>query len=218
MIDFDFHLLDVSVELDALEDFLQLIEKQMDRIQRTERLRLDTRITQEKLSPDDPEWHSAMDEFDHRVEFFLPRFFRGPFLVTLYAVYESAVIEIARLIQKRKLHHESIDDQRGAFLKRAKKYYKHILHFDLYKSDDEWEKMMMLSDLRNAIAHANGRIEMLKPGSKTNIDKWERQESGISNWHGSLVFDAKFVRNIFEVVHRSLHNLIERYKDFDHGE
>ena len=40
----------------------------------------------------------AMQEHDELIEFPLPRLFRGPFLVALYAVYESAVTEVSQLM------------------------------------------------------------------------------------------------------------------------
>lgn len=120
------------MELYALEDHLQLIEAEIVHIQKDERLRVDEYIRKEGLCPDDPEWHAALQEYDHRIDFLLPRFFRGPFLVALYAVYESAVTEIARLIQGKMDQKITINDIKGDFLERAKKYYKHILEFDLY--------------------------------------------------------------------------------------
>ena len=97
---YDFRLLEVEGELYALEDHLNLIEDQMEKFQRKERLKLDTYIRTEKLSSDEPEWHMAIREYNERIEFLLPRFFRGPFLVALYAVYESAVTEVAQLMQQ----------------------------------------------------------------------------------------------------------------------
>ncbi len=94
----DFRLLDASIELDALEEHLQLIESQMEHIQKTARREFDTYIQQEHLSQHDPEWHIAWQNYNYRVDL-LPRFFRGTFLVVLYAAYESIVTEIARLIQ-----------------------------------------------------------------------------------------------------------------------
>ena len=98
---YDFRVLEVQSELYALEDHLELIECPMDRIQRKERLRLVTFIKSQRLSSKDPEWHQAIDDYTERIEFLLPRFFRGPFLVALYAVYESAVTEIAEFMQKK---------------------------------------------------------------------------------------------------------------------
>ena len=94
-------LLDALHEVFALEDYLTTMEEHISHIQRSQKLKLDAYIKKEKLTPDDPEWHEAIQKYDHWVDFLLPRFFRGPFLVSLYALYEAVVTEIADLIQSR---------------------------------------------------------------------------------------------------------------------
>jgi len=211
----DFRLLEVSGELYALEEHLRFIEGEMERILKDERLRVDAYIKKEGLCPDDPEWHIAHQEYDHRIDFLNPRFCRGPFLVALYAVYESAVTEISRLIQEKKSQKITIDDLKGDFLERAKKYYKHILEFDLYSEEKVWHRVKMLSELRNAFAHANGRLEMLKKRSRETIQKWEQQKLGISSFYGYIICEASTVEDIFSIVRTSLEDLVTRYKHWD---
>ncbi|MFA4916795.1 MAG: hypothetical protein WC560_09010 [Syntrophales bacterium] len=155
-VEFDFRLLEINCELDALEDYLQVIETHIESLTKAERTRLEARVRQEHISSGDPEWYAAASECEHQIEVFLPRFFRGPFLVTLYAVYESAVTEIAQLIKGKQSQEISLDDFRGDFLKRAKKYYEHVLKFQLYTENRAWQSIQMLSTLRHAIAHENG--------------------------------------------------------------
>ena len=90
--------------------------------------------------------------------------------MSLYAVYESVVIEIADLIRDKQSQQIKIDDLRGNFLEKAKKYYKHILQFDLYSNEKAWQQIKMLSELRNAFAHANGRMDRLKPKPKKKLN------------------------------------------------
>jgi hypothetical protein len=136
-------------------------------------------------------------------------------LVSLYAIYESAVTEIASLIQKQKSITISINDLRNDFLDRAKKYFKNILYFELCPVKIVWQRIAMLSVLRNAIAHANGRIEMLKPEIKRKIISWEKQKVGISLIDGFVIIEESFLRNTLELVSASLNDLIERYKKWD---
>ena len=212
---YDFRLLEVTGELYALDEHLKLIENQMKHIKKKERLKLVSYIRSEGISPDTADWALANDEFNYLIETLLPRFFRGSFLVAFYAVYESGVIEIARLIQRKQSQSISMDDLKGDFLNRAKKYFKHVLNFDLYVKDNEWEKVNILSELRNAFAHANGRMEMLKQKSRENITNWERQKKGIITDSGFIVCDAKIVSDIYQVVGSSLEDLVDRYKKWD---
>jgi hypothetical protein len=214
-IDVDFRLLDVSFEIGVLRDHLDLVDQQMIQMEKDEHEKLKAYIKSEKLTPDDPEWHFAHQEYDHRFDFLLPRIFRGPFIVALYAVYETSVIEIARLIQKTKGHTIALNDLRGTFLKRSKKYYYNILQFELYKSEESWGRINMLAELRHALAHANGRIEMLRDEQQKNIKKIENLGIGVEDFNGFIVFSGDFVKETFELVRSSLEDLVERYKVWD---
>lgn len=214
-IDFDSRLLDVSFEIYALEDHLKLIEKQMERMRKTENDKLKELIKKDNLTPNDPEWHFASQEFDHRFDFLLPRVFRGPFLVALYAVYESAVTEIAQLMQTSKGHSIALGDLRGNFLDRSKKYYKNILQFDLCGNNKVWERITILAELRHALAHVNGRLEMLKDSNLKRIIKLEKQGIGIEDFQGYLVFNAEFTKETFDLVRSSLDKLVQRFKEWD---
>lgn len=215
-IDFDFRLLDVSLELHALGTYLETMEKQIDLIAEDEKRNLEQAILNQNVTPDDPEWDIEQQYYEDRVDFLLPRFFRSPYLVSLYAVYEVSVMEIAKLIQKGQGQSISINDIRGKnFLDRASKYYKHILNFELCTNNLAWQQLKMLSEVRNAIAHTNGRIEMLQNNAKRNILEWEKKRVGIEIIWGYIVVDQNFVEKTFSMVRSSLEDLVERYKQWD---
>jgi len=212
----DFRLFDVSLELHALQDYLETMEKQIVHIQESERIILDETIMGQNISPDNPEWLFEHQAYDHRINFLLPRFFRGPFLVSLYAVYESAVTEISRHIQNSLCLSVSINDIRGDnFLSCANKYYKHILDFDLFCDNSAWHQIIMLSEIRNAIAHTNGRVEMLREKARKQILEWEKNKIGIELQWGFIIVNAKFAQRTFSAVQLSLEDLVERYKQWD---
>ena len=73
----------------------------------------------------------------------------------------------------------------------------------------------MLSDLRNAYAHANGRLDMLNQKVKSQIESCMQQGLGISIHYGYIICDATTVDEIFRAVRGSLDDLIARYKDWD---
>ena len=130
-------------------------------------------------------------------------------------INESIVTEVGHLIQDKQSQKKKINDLKGDFLERAKKYYKHILKFDLYSEEKVWQQIRMLSTLRNAFAHANGRLEMLNEKSKKKIKKWEKEKRGISTYSGYIICEANIVADIFGAVRDSLEDLIERYKHWD---
>lgn len=214
-INIDFRLLDVSLELNALDDHYELIEKQITHLNRVEKEALDQYRKKENLTPEDPEWDFARQEFDRKVEFLIPRFFWGPFIVSVYAVFETSVMEIARLMQYSLKQGIALNDLRGDFLERAKKYYKHVLNFDLYCNDKDWQQIKILTDIRHAIAHANGRVDMLSDGIKRKLKEIENQNIGISIYYNYLIVDPCFSKEAFSAVKSILENLVDRYKEWD---
>ncbi len=195
---------------------MELIERHIEHVQKSEKLILDAAIGKENLTPDDPEWDMVHQAYYHKIELFLPRFFRCPFLVSLYAVYESAVTEIARLIQEKQGLAISLDDIKAdGFLDQAKKYYKHILRFELCKDNSAWQQITMLSQLRNAFAHTNGRLEMLRGQARKRIQDWEKRRIGIQEHSGYIVVNAAFLTRTFSLVRASLDDLVARYKEWD---
>ena len=214
-INIDFRLLDVSMELDALEDHYELIEKQLAHLNNVEQAALSEYRQKEKLTPEDSDWDFARQEFDHKVEFLLPRFFWGSFIISLYAVYETSVFEIARLLQKAQKHEIGINDLRNEFLERAKKYYKNILKFELCSDAETWQRINTLATLRHTLAHANGRIDMMNKKTRTRIKALEKQTIGISTHYNYLVIDSKFAKDTLGKISISLRSLVERYKEWD---
>ena len=114
----DFRLLELSIDLGTLESHFQLIEEEIVRGEEAA-----GREFQDKWQAlefkDEAEWDLLRQDRDFRVKFVLPRVFRGPFLVTLFTVYETAVTEIAKLVQDKRGIQISLDDLRGGLLNRA---------------------------------------------------------------------------------------------------
>jgi hypothetical protein len=211
----DFRLIDVSLELHALDDHYDLIAKQISLLSEAERKALDEYRAKENLTPEDAEWDLAREECDHKVEVLLPRFFWGPFVVSLYAVLETSMIEIARLIQQTQKQEISMDDLRGDFLERAKKYYKHVLKFELPGDRNAWHQIDNLAQVRHAIAHANGRIDMLKEKARGKIEVLEKRKIGISSFYNYLLVDSSFAKDSLATVRSLLDDLVVRYKVWD---
>lgn len=210
--DIDFRLVEVKLELVALEDYLKLLEQQIKHVKTSLKPPIDTLMEEHCLSPDSPEWAEAYEHYDYMNEFLLPCFFRAPFLVTLYSVYEAAVTEIADLIQKKQGQGISLTDIKGSdFLDRAKKYYKHILKFKLYEDCTEWQYITMLSTLRHAFAHTNGRFKMLRKRAKDKIRKWEKDHKGLEIHFDHIIVDETLLQKIFGSVQNSLKKLVERH-------
>ena len=147
------------MELSTLETHIELIEEQITRGEEAAKRQFQDKW-RESNRDDEAEWYQLRQERDYQVDFVLPRVLRVPFLVTLFTVYEAAVTQIASLVQKKKGIQISVEDLKGGLLDRAKKYYGNVLEIQLSQDDRHWQRISLLFDLRNSIAHTNGRLDL----------------------------------------------------------
>jgi hypothetical protein len=211
-------LLESSCEVYAVQDYYESLENQIDRVQRTLKLKLDTQLKTQKLTPDDPEWYKAIQEYDHWVDLLLPRFFRGPFLVSLYALYESIVAEVAITIETlnpKLCSFQSFKKKRHLnFLEVSSQYYAEVLQIDLCPDANTWKQLIVLMKFRHAIAHGNGRIASIQPQKfKSEIVEMARDIPGVDTYSGYITFGKKFVAGITRIVLDELLRFIEANRE-----
>ena len=202
----DFRLYEVSIELHTLERHLELIEGQIKQIRKESK----DKFRGLPLG-DEAERDLLRQDYAYQVELVVPRVLRNPFLVSLFAVYETTVTEIANLMQKKQGKRISVGDLRGDFLERAKKYYSEVLQFNLSMNNECWQGIGQLSHLGNGIAHANGRFEMMNKRTRKKI----RTIQGISEKVSFVVVDAALLRKTFNLVKVDIEALTARYKQWD---
>ena len=204
----DFRFSEIQHELYAIEQHRLATEAELPSILETGRERLQAEVA----TDDDPDYvQSELQSIDSFINDDMPRFFRYPTLISLWAVYEAAATEISNEIRKNVGHSLTIEDLRGDKLEKIKKYFEQVLKFPLVSDAQSLRYLRMLLILRNALAHGNGREDAIKQSKWEMIQKWN--ESGIGTEHGFLTFDAEFVQRMVMVVSASLTDLIERVKN-----
>lgn len=214
-------IFEIELEVSTLDYYYDLIEQQIRNKSAYEKMKLHKEVknlTQEEYG----ERYIEFEAVDKLVNAVLPRLFRGPFLLMLYSVYESTVNKIAYLIQKKKDIEISFSDfsknERGNFLDKAKKYFGKQLDFALCPDSRAWDRIKMLTELRHAIAHANGRIEMLKDDKKKEkISNWITQNIGILEMDNYIVFEERFLRDTYKLVRASIVDFVKRCEELDSG-
>lgn len=213
-------ILEIELEVSTLDYYYDLIEQQIRSKAAYEKMRLSRKV--KNLTQD--EYEERYQEFravEELVDAVLPRLFRAPFLLLLYAVYESAVNKIANFLQKKKDITISLSDfsknEKGDFLDKTKKYFNNCLDFALCPDEKAWDRIKMFTELRHAIAHANGRIEMLRDKKKKKISNWIAQNIGILEMDHYLVFEERFLRDTYRLVRASIIDFVRRCEEWDSG-
>jgi hypothetical protein len=204
----DFRFVEIEYELWALQEYIRTLESQLPLLETQEQEKLRERIREQDY--DESDANIEYQQYYDLIERMLPRFFRSPVLVTLWAIYESAIKEIASYIKEKQKCSLDIQDIRGDTLGRTKKYYDHVLKFPLITSDQTWEYLEMLLVLRNALAHGNGRKDAIKNDTWKKIEKWQKAKTGVVVEDDYLIFTASFVQEAFTIVSDALRDLIQR--------
>ncbi len=208
----DFRLLEVDFQLSNLSKHLSLIEDQIVQDEIAARSARDSGLKSLDPTSDEYDMEEQMlrHVYDYQVQVVAPFIYRNPFILIMYSVYESAVTEIADLLQKKQGKNIAIGDLKGDFLSRAKKYFVDVLDFKLIGNSKRWERLQVLRYIRNIVAHSNGR---LNPNSDKQLSVIKKE--GFSEWLGFLLSTKGFLRDMYEVVKGELDDLAQRYKDWD---
>ncbi|MEX0719940.1 MAG: hypothetical protein WD059_04670 [Balneolaceae bacterium] len=212
---FDLRLVDISFELYAIEEHFELAENEIEKLSKKEKEIAEKILTDEKIEFNSPDWYDVVNQSEQKIHTLIPRFFRNPFLVSLYSIYESGVTEIADKIREKKGIDLLLNDINGPFLDKAKKYYSSILDFNLSINESNWNKIKVLSEIRHAIAHTNGRIDLLRPNAQKKIRKYAEGEFKMNFDAGFLIAEKETSEKLKNAVVDSLKALVQRYKNWD---
>ncbi len=140
----------------------------------------------------------------------IPRFYNSPLLLILYAICEAAIVEIAGIVQNETGSLLGINELKGGFINRSTKYFEKVLRFKLFKKNEDWKRFKILTALRNAIAHANGRIDMVEKDLMSDIKKYAKSFKGINIESGVIVISLEFVEETISLMNTAILDLMSR--------
>lgn len=153
----DGDFLEIQHELYLLEEYIDVLDSQLDALIQKENKEYDEKI---KSESDESERDILRQDYYEYTESTLIKFFRYPVIVTLWAVFESGVNFTANYVREKEKIALELKDIRGDdFLDQSKKYFSHILQFPHFYNNDK--KINELKILRNVIMHHNGQFKVI---------------------------------------------------------
>lgn len=209
-------LVEIEYEFIVLEKQLELISEQIKVLVKQSEYTLEAKQKALDYYPENPEWHNNQKEHYEFVDYVLPRIFYNSYLVSLWAGFESAILELSKLINKNENSRLSIDDLRGSFIDRSEKFYDIQLNMELFNSKSQKRKIKEIYDLRNFIAHASGRFEVTKKGKTHKLKEMIKKYDGISTYHGSIILSKIFNRIAYLEIKKVVDYLLSKYKSTYH--
>ena len=208
---FDFRFIEIFHELYALENYMNSIESQLPDLIKKEEEKAYENIRKKQCENNPIECQQMEQELYELIEDVLPRYFRNQIIVTLWAIFESAIIKIAKKVKDQKKIPISLNDINCDFLEKTNKYFNHILKISIDTRGSSWQHLRKFYLLRNSIAHGNGQLDNIKNTEDRNkIIQWENENIGITTMGGNLICSSDFIRRTYAVVSKVLENMTER--------
>lgn len=200
----------------ALESYLKVLEDQISHARDQYRLRAERELERAKNKLDHEEYGSKLFQIDNAADKQIPRFFRIGALVPIWGLFESFLFDFAMWVGKRENVGLSFRDVRAQnFRSQIEKYFEGILRIDLSWTPEEREKLAHLQELRNFVAHRNGRLMDLPPDKEREIKALVAKVPGVTVEDSNLVVSAVYIAEaaalVFELVGRFNQKLADRY-------
>lgn len=136
----------------------------------------------------------------------IPRVIKLPYLVTLYALFESSILSLLKYAQEKENKKISVKDINGkTLISTYNKYMKHILDYEFSFNQSTMSSMSELNKLRNCVAHANGNLD------SNNIEMKELllKNSKVSELNGQLDISYGYLLDSLNFISQSIRDLME---------
>jgi hypothetical protein len=208
----DFRYVEFEYELLALRQMLLAIEPTIERLSAENEEETLAELRDNGWDHDEAELDMAFQDIRDVRDFMLPRFLRGPFVVSLWACFEAAVSAVAMKMHDELSASSTLHEQRrGSFPKKARRYFQEVLGVPLEFETARYHRLVDLYAVRNALAHANGLKEGMSP------KEWEKLETavaghaiGVDQHRGALRLTQSYVASAYEDVNDCLRSLVSR--------
>ncbi len=208
----DFRLNEVGVELSSLRDYHDLLVSEFKRLEESAVERAESGW--DLSDPVERQTAWQMVDFTKQIE--LPRLLWGSFLVMAWAVFETAVIEIADLLRTAHEIPLRINELKGNLEVQTKRYFNDVLKFPFTDFEaPPWEQIVHTGRVRNVLAHSAGRLDMVPARTRPGIDKTISQNIGVSvdTLLGEyLVVNQDFAAASLDAIETVLKDAVERAK------
>jgi hypothetical protein len=208
----DFRYVEFEYELLALRHMLLAIEPTIERLSAENEEETLAELRANGWDHDEAELDMAFQGIRDVRDFMLPRFLRGPFVVSLSACFEAAVSAVAL-----ELHDELgasstlAEERRGSFPSRARRYFQEVLRVPLESEPARFDRLVDLYAIRNALAHANGLKEGMSPKGWKKLEMAAAGHAIELHQHrGALMLTQKYVESAYEDVNDCLRSLVAR--------
>lgn len=215
-IDLGFPGISFGYESWALESYLAVLDEQISHAQAQYRLRAERELEKEKDNLDHHEYGAKLTEIDEIADNQIPRFFRIGALIPIWGLFESFLTDFAVYVGQRDKAGIGFRDVRANnFRSQIEKYFEGVLRIQLPWSVQERERLGQLQELRNFIAHRNGRLMDLPPEKEREIRALVAKIPGVVIESSTVAVSPAYISEaaalVFALVGRLSQQLGDKY-------
>ena len=211
--DRDFPGISFGYESWALTSYLNVLEDQISHAQAQFRLRAERELEKERDKLEHHEYGARLSEIDEAADRQIPRFFRIGALVPIWGLFESFLTDFAVYVGRRDKIGLAFRENNFRIL--VEKYFEGVLRIQLPWSAQERERLGQLQELRNFIAHRNGRLMDLSPEKEKEVTALVAKVSGVEIEGSTVVVSPAYITEaaalVIELVGRLTLELADRY-------
>jgi hypothetical protein len=210
----DFRFAEIHYELWALGHFLQLTETQIASLGQQEEKRTLAELRDNGWDHDDAEVDIAYQQLHDIQQIVVPRYLRGPIVISLWSCYEAGLKEVASYQQNLAKARLRLGEIRGNdFIDSAERYFDVVLRFPVDVDKPRLKRLNDLQKIRHFLVHQNGQLRLTPPDKKKQMNAvLERCGLQADDTHDVVVITASFLKQAFDDVNGSLHDLISRLR------
>jgi hypothetical protein len=200
-----FSSFETEVELLVLEEYLDILDSQLPTLLERER-----ELIWKDVDPDTQYAEDAALWRQHYLDDGISiRFLTAAAVVGIWAEYEATITRLAEYLRAARAPAAAPFRPRH-FVVDAEKYFRETLGMYLHPPDADRTRLKALHAVRNALAHANGRLADVPPLKREVVEKIAQKECDLVIRDGYLIASRKYARAALAFVRQLLDDLTAR--------
>ena len=200
-ISFGYYSWGLGIYLETLEDF---ISHAANEYRRRARKKLDERVA----DLEEEMYFQELNYIDEAAEEHIPSYARMSAIVLIWGIFESTVSDIARYIARREGTALKLRNVRAnGFVTQIDRYFSDVLGIHLPWTPAQVESLRRLKDIRDAVAHRNGKFMDAPKESRLKIENIAGQVAGVNASGSQLTVGREYVESSTALVFSTIESL-----------
>lgn len=200
-VDLSFPGISFGYESWALETYLKVLNDHLSVAQDQYRVRANRELDRERERLEPEEIQNEQLKIDEATEIQIPRFFHNGTLLQIWGLFESFVFDIAHYVGRQERSSVVLKDIRANnFRKQVEKYFEGVLRMELPWTEEERISLGYVQELRNFVAHRNGRLMDLNPDKRKEIETLVKATKGVKIVNSTVMLSSDYISEAAALV------------------